>query len=111
MNPMTDLEMTAISGVVIDDEVELTLEQVTYFCAAKQDQITALVEEGVLQPRGYSHTEWLFSGRLIHRAAKAIRLQRELEVNAHAVAVILDLLDEIAALRARQRLDGDPPEA
>lgn len=102
---MTDLERSALSGVVVDEEVEVTLEQVTYFCAARQDQITALVEEGVLQPRGHSRTDWVFSGQVMHRAAKAIRLQRELEVNAHAVALILDLLDEIETLRARQRRD------
>jgi len=99
---MTRSDADAVTGAIIDEEFELTLEQLTYFCASPKEQITALVEEGVLQPRGSNRTEWRFSGRILHRAAKAVRLQRDLDVNAHAVALILDLLDEIESLRTRR---------
>ncbi|MGF1625277.1 MAG: chaperone modulator CbpM [Alphaproteobacteria bacterium] len=86
---------------VLDDEIELTLDQLTYFCAPRHEHISTLVEEGVLQPQGGSQAEWRFSGRVLHRAAKAVRLQRDLDVNAHAIALIMDLLDEIESLRSR----------
>jgi chaperone modulatory protein CbpM len=90
-----------LTGTVIDHRIEVTLDEVTLFCATRQETICALVEEGVLQPRGRARAEWRFDGIALHRAAKALRLQRDLDVNLEAVALILDLLDEVESLRAR----------
>jgi chaperone modulatory protein CbpM len=91
----------AIAGTILDDAVELTLEEVSLVCAVREERILALVDEGVLQPRGRERGDWRFPGATVARAARALRLQRELDVDAHAAAVILELLDEIDRLRAR----------
>lgn len=90
-----------ITGAVVDHRVEVTLDEVTLFCATRRETICALVDEGVLQPRGRVRAEWRFDGLAMRRAAKAVRLQRDLDVNLEAVALILELLDEVEALRAR----------
>jgi chaperone modulatory protein CbpM len=92
-----------LTGTVVDEAVELTLEEVSFYCAVHEERILALVEEGVVNPRGDGRRGWRFAGVAITRAARAIRLQRELDVDVHAAAVILDLIDELEGLRARLR--------
>ena len=66
------------------------------------------VVEGVLAPIGASPQEWRFTGASLRRARLALTLTRELEINAPGVALALDLMDEIAALRASLRRAGKP---
>jgi chaperone modulatory protein CbpM len=84
-------------GTVIE---ELTLVEISELCAVEVTVIVALVDEGVLEPRG-PPGEWRFPGEALRRATQAVRLQRDLGLNTAGVALALELLDEIAALRAR----------
>lgn len=65
--------------------------------------IAELVEYGVLEPHGRTETEWQFEAVTIVRIAKAKRLQRDLALNPPGIAMVLDLLDQIDALRAQLR--------
>lgn len=93
--PSTD----ALSGIVIDDATEVTVTELSLFCAVPQDRIVALVDEGILEPLTRTQEEWRFAGQCLRRAATALRLQRDLDIHLPAVAVILDLLDQIETLR------------
>jgi len=92
-----------LSGAVIDEHTEVTLDEVSFFCSARREEIITLVEEGVLEPKGAHAGEWRFGGHSLRRAAKALRLQQDLEINLGAVALVLDLLEEIDTLRAQLR--------
>jgi len=86
---------------VVQEDVHLTLVE---FCQASQvpeAEIRAFVLEGVLQPQGGTPEEWRFAGASLRRARAALRLSRDLELNLAGIALALDLLDEIAALRSR----------
>ena len=98
---MSDPAGSIVSGAVIDEHTEVTLDEVSFFCAARREEIITLVEEGVLEPKGGHAGEWRFGGHSLRRAAKALRLQQDLEINLGAVALVLDLLEEIDALRAQ----------
>ncbi|UHD16455.1 chaperone modulator CbpM [Thiocapsa bogorovii] len=64
--------------------------------------------EGALTPSGEDPECWHFGGATLRRARVALRLTRDLELNAASTALVLDLLDEIDALRSRlRRLGGD----
>ena len=52
-------------------------------------------------PRGDKPTTWRFSAVSVMRSRKALRLQRDLEINIPGLAVTLDLLDEVESLRAQ----------
>jgi chaperone modulatory protein CbpM len=93
-----------LSGIIIDEQVELSLDEVSTFCAVRREEIVILVEEGVLEPVGTQADEWRFGGDSLRRAAKALRLQRDLEISPGAVAVILDLMDENDRLRTQLAL-------
>ena len=96
-----DKEGYVLAGTVIDEQTDVTLDDLSLFCSVRREQIVELVEEGVLEPKGGELNEWRFAGYSLRRAAKAIRLQRDLEIDAAAVALVLDLLEQIETLRAQ----------
>lgn len=86
---------------VVEEDIHLTLVELCRACSVSEEHVSAWVLEGVLEPSGNSPPEWRFAGASLRRARTAARLARDLEVNAPGIALALDLLDEIAALRAR----------
>lgn len=94
-------QITFIQGLVVEETVRLTLVELCQACSAEEEHVLAWVFEGVLEPVGESPSDWRFGGESLRRARLALRLSRDLEVNPPGVALALDLLDEIAALRAR----------
>ncbi len=88
-----------ITGVLVDEVIEMTIDDVAQFCSVRREKIVELVAEGIVPAGGAAPEDWRFSGQALARAGKAIRLEGDLEINLGAVALILDLLDEIEALR------------
>lgn len=105
MNPSSEI---LGSVPVVEEDLLLTLLELSRACRASEAQIHVWVVEGVLQPVGQSPQEWRFAGASLRRARLACRLTQDLEINPPGVALALDLLDEIAALRAglRRRSEG-----
>ena len=98
-----DIERQHLMATILEEETGLTLVQVSNACAVHAELIVSLVEEGVLAPHGRTQREWRFTGAQVHRAGVAIRLQRDLGVNLAGVALVLDLLEELAEFRNRMR--------
>jgi chaperone modulatory protein CbpM len=92
-----------LSGILIDEQTELTLNDLCQVCSSSAEYIIELVEEGVLEPTGEQQLQWRFSADSLQRARAAARLQHDLEINLAGVALALDLLDEIEYLRAQLR--------
>ncbi|WP_321931358.1 chaperone modulator CbpM [Paraburkholderia guartelaensis] len=70
---------------------------------ASAEEIALWVAEGAFEPKGTGPREWRFSGASLCRAHTAFRLARDLQINAAGIALALDLLDEIAALRTSSK--------
>ncbi len=98
---MAKRENPVLAASLVDETSEVTLEELSIICSVRRERIIALVEEGVLEPRGRVVEEWRFAAASRVRAAKALRLQRDLEIHDSALALVLDLLDRIEALQAR----------
>jgi chaperone modulatory protein CbpM len=99
-----------LAGTIVDETTEISIEQLSVFCSVRRERIVSLVDEGVLEPvarrRSRRPNEWRFAGDSLKRAARAIRLQRELDIDMSALGLVLDLLEEIEALRRRVRTGG-----
>lgn len=93
-----------IEGVLLDEELTLTVAELRQLCGSSDQIIQLLVDEGVLRPWGKRPNEWRFSGREVGRARRVLRLQRDLDLNLPGAALALELLEEIEALRTRVRL-------
>ena len=100
---MAEITAYRIDAVVVEEQIEFTLEELCRACAADSGQVLALVHEGVLAPAGETPERWRFGGLALPRARTALRLARELDIGLAGAAVVMDLLDEIEALRAQLR--------
>lgn len=90
-----------LAGFILEDQDELTLDDLCRACAAQPDLIIDLVHEGVLAPMGPAPQAWRFTGVHLHRATVAVRLQRDLGVNPAGAALALELMEELDKLRAQ----------
>jgi chaperone modulatory protein CbpM len=90
-----------LAGFILEDQDELTLDDLCRACAAQSELIVDLVHEGVLAPLGAAPEVWRFTGVHLHRATVAVRLQRDLGVNPAGAALALELMDELDSLRAQ----------
>ena len=96
---MTQTQITWIEGSVVEEEVHMSIVEISQATRAPEDLIMAWVSEGVLSPAGSSPEDWRFSGESLKRAKTAAHLSHDLELNTPGVALALDLLDEINRLR------------
>lgn len=87
--------------LIVEEQVNLTLDELCRVCRTQIDQLVALVDEGVIAPQGETPSAWRFSGVQLRRVRVAVRLQRDLGVNTAGAALALQLMDEIEALRAQ----------
>jgi chaperone modulatory protein CbpM len=63
------------------------------------DFVVQCVEVGIAEVEGATPVEWSFTSRAAVRIQKAYRLQRDLEINLNGLAMVLDLLEEVATLQ------------
>ena len=90
-----------LSAVILDDQSDVTLEELCEACRVEQSVIIELVEEGIVEPMTEKVQPWRFSATTLPRVVRALRLQRDLELNLAGVAFALELIGEIETLRNR----------
>lgn len=91
-----------LTGTLIDDEGYVTLTQICRICRVRETWVVELVEQGVVEPvRAGSRSEWRFDSLAVRRLRVAIRLQNDLGVNTAGAALAIELMEELARLRAR----------
>ncbi|HWK39904.1 MAG TPA: chaperone modulator CbpM [Hyphomicrobium sp.] len=97
-------------SVIVLEEEEITLADLTRTCRVRTEWVMELVDEGVIEPRQRTGPQWRFSATSIVRVERARRLQSDLGVNLAGVALALQLLDRIDALEARLRAAPGRPD-
>jgi len=95
-----DLE-SLLTGDLLDEDVELTLAEFCRTCSLPAERVRELVEEGIIDPLGRDPARWRFRWVSVRRVRCALRLERDLGINLAGAALALDLLEELAVLRAR----------
>ena len=93
-------ELTYIQGTVLDDESFCTFGELCRVCGTNADLIREMVAEGIINPEGSAPEDWRFTMLAVHRVQTVTRLTRDLRINLPGCALVLELLDEIAELRA-----------
>ena len=100
---MTPKDIVSITAVLLEDDQTLTLAEVCRACELSADRLLAMIEEGVIEPRGGVPERWAIPATQLRRIQIAVRLERDLGVNLAGAGVALDLIEEVRALRARVR--------
>jgi len=101
-----DERQTVTEVLILEEQQDLTLEEVCRVCRTGTDHLLALVDEGVVTPLGTEPARWRFSGVQLRQVRVAVRLQRDLGVNEAGAALALQLMGELEDLRARLRALG-----
>ena len=103
---MSQINTTWIEASVVENEVHMTIVELSHASRTPQELIMTWVSEGVLSPAGSSPEDWRFSGDSLRRAKTAAHLTHDLELNTPGVALALDLLEEISELRSRLKRES-----
>lgn len=94
-------------GEVVAESRTYTLVEVCAICGVHAHRVGDLVSFGIVEPTGPTQDAWQFSESAVHRAKQALRLRRDLGLEAQGLALALDLLDEVKRLRRMvSRLGG-----
>jgi chaperone modulatory protein CbpM len=91
----------AVHAELVDAAALCSIDELSVACNVDPDWIAELVEHGVIEPIGRGRSDWKFTSLTIVRAAKARRLERDLNLDLPGLAVVLDLLDQIDDLRVQ----------
>ena len=94
--------MTRYEVEVLEQDTELQLAELCRVCNVSRELLIEWVNEGVVEPRGQA--QWRFSVRQLARLRRARRLQQDLELESHALPLILDLIEEVERLRNEVRV-------
>ena len=101
---MDETYRAVLQGVVVEDDLVFTLEELCRACRAEPPQLIALVSEGVLHPATGSAPEyWVFSGPSLRQARLAQRLAQDLELSLAGAALVMELLQQIETLHSQLR--------
>ena len=98
---MSDPERDEAAAAIVEIDYRLTLVELCRASAAREDEVRAWIEGGVLVPDGAVAGEWRVAAATLTRARAAARLARAFEIDAPALALVLGLMDEIERLKAR----------
>lgn len=94
-------ELENVSGVLLD-EAALTLEELARACAVEPDWVVQHVRTGILLDGAPEQlTVWRFSSLDLVRARRLRQVERDFDANDDVAALVVDLSEEIARLRAR----------
>ncbi len=83
------------SGKIIDEENDLTLQQISQICRTDSGLIIEMVEEGIVEPAGEKKSSWKFSYSSVETVRIVVRMQRDLRVNLPGAALALQLLEQM----------------
>jgi chaperone modulatory protein CbpM len=94
-------------GEIVSEARTYTLVEVCTICGVHAAGLGELVAFGIVEPTGKTYEMWRFSESAVQRTKRALRLRRDLGLDAQGLALSLDLLDEIERLhRMIARLSG-----
>ena len=87
---------------IVDENLNLDLKHFAEACGQSPDWILQLLEYEILPARPDERIHQFFGDDVL-RARRAYRLQRDFDASFTAVAMMMDLLDEVQLLRKQAK--------
>ena len=97
------MEAEQAEAVWLDDHLKLSCAELARYCGLSEAELRELVEYGALVPCDMRDAEWTFSGDIAVTVRAAGRLRDDLELDVHALALTLTLINRIRKLEAQLR--------
>lgn len=92
---------STFAGDLVTEAAELTLEDVCSACSLPREKVVAYVEEGIIEPKGSDVVAWRFSRMTVIALHRAVRLERDLGLNAAGIALAFEHMSEIELLKRK----------
>ena len=89
-----------LTALILEDQTELSLDDLCRACAAQAERIVEMVDEGLLTPAIATPGQWRFTGIHLHRARVALRLESDLGVNLAGAALAVRKVTRVDAMIA-----------
>lgn len=97
------------SATVVGKSQPLSADDLARACGAEVEWVARLVEVGIVNASGSGPAEWRFYSIDLQRALHARRLEHDFGAGLDAVALILDLSQEVRRLKSQLRALGALP--
>lgn len=97
------------SATVVGKSQPLNADDLARACGAEVEWVARLVEVGIVNASGDGPAEWRFYSVDLQRALHARRLEHDFGAGLDAVALILDLSQEVRRLKSQLRALGGTP--
>jgi chaperone modulatory protein CbpM len=97
------MNIETCEALSIDERGEIGWTQLIELSGLTDAELRELVDDGALAPIAPAESAWRFHARSVVVARTAGRLRRELDLDAHAMAVVLRFLARIEALEGELR--------
>ncbi|KQZ96763.1 MAG: chaperone modulator CbpM [Achromobacter sp.] len=97
------------SATVVGKSQPLSTDDLARACGAEVEWVARLVEVGIVNASGTGPAEWRFYSVDLQRALHARRLEHDFGAGLDAVALILDLSQEVRRLKSQLRALGAMP--
>ena len=85
----------------LDESQRLSIDELAIFSGLSEAELRELVDYGALRPANPQELHLVFSADCVFRVRKASRLRDDLELDTHAMALAIMLLDRIDKLEAQ----------
>jgi chaperone modulatory protein CbpM len=104
---MSTASLRVASGVIVD-EVTLNVDDLARACSVEQTWVIDHVRDGALQCVELTHAQateanevdqWRFASPALSRARRLLNIERTFDANPEVSALVVDLLEEVTALR------------
>lgn len=93
------MQVETHTALWLDASQRVSMTQLAELSGLVETELYELVDAGSLVPRDLQELPWMFTGDCVLRARRARRLRDDLELDAHALALTLALLDQVSALQ------------
>ena len=92
-----------IEAMQLEAQQALTMGDLADLSGLAESMLRELVEDGALHPIDSAASRWTFKGECVVLARTASRLQRELDLDAHALAIVMRFIERVHALECEVR--------
>lgn len=92
-------ELILVEAEILDEQFSLTLRELCQHTDISAEFIMDLVAHGLLNPDGFAYSAWRFTAIDYAKIVKAKRLKQDFELNTQALALVMELLEELETLR------------
>ena len=96
------------NGIIIKDDSQdtyVSVQEICVLCHLSENELRIYIEQAIVEPENsMTDQEVKFTLQQMQRLQKALRLERDLQVNHEGSAIILTLLEELEELRTRLQI-------